>query len=442
VRRLLIVLTMLMIWGPPRLRITQRPLEAALTSPLDLDAAGMFQAAVWVCGGAVVLLMLASFAIRYRRFAPAVLWTTSLKYYLAYGLFALASSTYSASPFYTLFAAGKIVVAILAVVLLTDRGSLLSPRPLALTLFFLVNILQWLANSMLYFFYPSLVGSELPGIGYRLYGGIFEDYGAAAVCAGLYFQSQAMFYTRGHARFWNWTLYSATWFFVILSRTRSAILGAVASFAVMVLLYRRTNTRVLAVVGIVAAIGIFLVMGGLDPATQFAMRGQDLSTLETLTGRSQAFSYLVEQWKESPWLGFGYGAGSRYLLIEFVRNSGLGIGSAHDAMSRVLADLGLVGTAMMVSIFLTAWRDVVLLVRSTMADVRAHALALQLAALLTFFTFTSVVSSGIAEASFPFLITSVGVAVARRHHLASGLSEAQAGGVWRAADAESLPFVA
>jgi O-antigen ligase len=411
---LLVVVTALMIWGPPRLRLTSRPLEIALTNPADLDAAALFQVLVWVTGAVLIAIILVGRLLTGRRMLPALVSSTSLRYYMLYFALALASAAYSVSPLYTIFSAAKILVSIMAVVLLTDRGSLSERRPLILQLFFLVNAAQWMAEGILYFVAPELVGKDIPLIGFRLNGGIFGDYGGAAACAGLYFLSEAVFYSRRVSQVLHWTLYGLTWVFVVASRTRSTIVGAAVMFLAVVLLYRRISTRVIAILAIFLALGVFVVEGGVDPLVEFAMRGQNMSSLVTLTGRSQAFDFLYEQWKQAPWLGYGYGAGSRFLLIRFVKETGLGIGSAHDALSRVFCDLGVVGTLVLTCALLAMGIEMFRLMKVTSSSPRAHALALQLIALASFAVLNCIVSSGIAEVPFPVLITAVGAAIARR----------------------------
>lgn len=402
-----------MIWGPPRLRLTSRPLETALANPADLDAAALFQVLVWALGAVLIAVILGGRLLTGRRVFPALVGNTSLRYYMLYFAVALASAAYSVSPLYTVFSAAKIFVSIMAVALLTDRGSLSDRRPLILRLFFLVNAAQWIVDGILYFAAPELVGTNIPLIGFRLNGGIFGDYGEAAACAGLYFLSEAMFYSQRMSQVIHWALYGLTWVFVAASRTRSTIVATAVMFLAVILLYRRITTRLIAVLGIFLVLAVFVVGGGVDPLVEFAMRGQKMSSLVTLTGRSQAFDFLYEQWKQAPWLGYGYGAGSRFLLVRFVKETGLGIGSAHDALSRVFCDLGIVGTLVLACAVAATAIEMFRLMKVTRSSPRAHALALQLIALASFAFLKCIVSSGIAEAPFLVLITAVGAAIAR-----------------------------
>ncbi|MBZ5673656.1 MAG: O-antigen ligase family protein [Acidobacteriia bacterium] len=413
-KQLLVVLTALMFWGPPRLRVDQRPLGIALENPFDLDGSAFFQVAVWILSALVVAFILGGRGLFGRHFLPKVVWRSSLRLYLAYGLLALASATYSVSPFYTLFFAGKILTSLLAVALLTDRSDLSRPAPMVFTVYMAVSIVQWLLNASFLLIDPKLVGTELPNIGYRLAGGIFEDYGTPTAMASLFFLSAALFSSRQMVRIGSWGLFTLTWVFLGLSRTRSSIIGALAMLLVMLTLHRRSYSRVVAflIIGLVC-LGLIATQM-VDSLVVFGMRGQSFESLLTFTGRTQAFEFLVNQWKDSPWLGLGYGAGTRFLLIRFVRETGLGIGSAHDAVSKVLVDLGLLGAVVLGLVFVLTWMEMIRLVRIVRPYPELQPLAMQLFAVFVYYALTNVVAGGIAEVPGPLLVVSVCAAVVRR----------------------------
>src|SRR5690606_1682772 len=87
--------------------------------------------------------------------------------------------------------------------------------------------------------------------------------------------------------------------------------------------------------------------------------------LRSLSDRSLAFEYLISAWSDSPIVGHGYAAGTRELMVGFFNETGMPLGAAHDVLSKVLADLGIVGALLLgISILsvaytlLAAWRRV------------------------------------------------------------------------------------
>ena len=181
----------------------------------------------------------------------------------------------------------------------------------------------------------------------------------------------------------------------------------------ILVLCRKPSTRVLTFI-VIGLVCITLVVTQLtDPIITFGLRGQSVNSLLTLTGRTNAFAFLLEQWKESPWFGIGYGAGSRFLLMRFVAESGLGIGAAHDALSKVLVELGLLGTVLVAGIGIVIWREMFQLMRIARPHSDLRPMAARLFAMLAFFTLTSIVSAGISEVQYPFLVIAVCAAVIR-----------------------------
>lgn len=121
----------------------------------------------------------------------------------------------------------------------------------------------------------------------------------------------------------------------------------------------------------------------------------------------------MERWKESPWLGFGYGAGNRYLLLHFQEQAGLGIGAAHDAVSRVLTDLGLVGAALLFFAFLHMSIATYAVWRHARHRTDLRELAVQVVGLFVYAVIFSVTSSGIAEVTAPVVIVALATTALR-----------------------------
>jgi O-antigen ligase len=138
--------------------------------------------------------------------------------------------------------------------------------------------------------------------------------------------------------------------------------------------------------------------------------------LDTLSGRTVAFSYLIERWQESPLIGYGFGAGARNLLIDFVAREGLNIGAGHDALSTVLVDLGGIGFALLLTSFVVAWMAVWRLYQTAVSHPQAYVSAHQIACLLVWVTFRAVVDKSLAGWSEIFAVAMVATwAVGKLH---------------------------
>jgi O-antigen ligase len=126
-----------------------------------------------------------------------------------------------------------------------------------------------------------------------------------------------------------------------------------------------------------------------------------------LSGRTEAFSHLIALWRDSPFIGYGFGAGTRNALVDFVARRGLNIGAGHDALSTVLVDLGLVGLSLLLVAFISAWLALGRLYRATASDRRATVTTHQVACLLVWVTFNAIVDKGFAGPFEVFMVAIV-----------------------------------
>jgi O-antigen ligase len=162
------------------------------------------------------------------------------------------------------------------------------------------------------------------------------------------------------------------------------------------------GTLIVAGVG-VAIIGLLPVVGQTIVSTG-TREGQGL---DTLSGRTIAFSYLVEQWRESPLIGHGYAAGTRNALLEFVVRERINIGAGHDALSTVLVDLGLVGLAVLAASLVVAWMSLARLALSVGSDRRASIAVHQVTCVLVWVTIQTFVSTSLAGPNQVFVVAIV-----------------------------------
>jgi O-antigen ligase len=206
--------------------------------------------------------------------------------------------------------------------------------------------------------------------------------------------------------------YVGAWALIVLSQTRTTMAAAVAFLIIMLHAHPRARVQ-----GALIAAGLGLAIVALLPAALPGIvsvgtrRGEGL---ETLSGRTEAFAYLIDKWQDSPLIGYGFAAGTRNLLLDFVNRRGLHIGGGHDALSTVLVDLGLVGLSLLLAAFLSAWVAFGRLYRATASHREATVTAHQVACLLVWVTFNAVSDKGLAGPFEAFMVAIVGIWVLRK----------------------------
>lgn len=399
---LLFLSVSLIAWGPPPLRGEGRGLEAALESPFALDAAGLTQVGVWI--GAVVVVC-AALTTRVLRPSPPLsallLREPALRWYSLFAAVALCSAVYSVVPLYSIYFAAKIWIVLLAAALLASHGSPRAP----LAALYMTSVLQTLAIGVLYLTSPDLVG-ELSGLGgqdgYRLHGGILRDYGSSALLASLLCLRVIFFSKERRARLAPMFGLPLFVTLAVFSRTRSTLAVLLLFFVIMIAGHPSTGRRLrLLVFVVLGTVGLWLV-GVAGPITFFAARHG--VGFDTLSGRSVAFSYLLERWHESPIGGLGFAAGSRSALVDFVYSSGLGIGAGHDLVSTALVDVGLLGAVLVFLALLASWLAVWRTFRVVRTVPALRSTWLEVVCLLTWITLWGLVNASIARASLPFVV--------------------------------------
>jgi hypothetical protein len=425
-QRWLLLVALLTVWGPPALRTSGRGLDTALVDPFTFDAAAMLQVGAWLCADALVLILLMSHVARGTSFLPRLLQDRPLRWYGLFGLLGLGSVTYSSSPSYTAFFAQKIIVGILLLSLLewhwpARHGSR------SLQVLFWVFALQAAAIGVLYFAHREWVSpfaAELIDVGKRprITGGVFADYGSSALLAGLCFLYPLLFGRTQLIRLLAGAAYACTWILMILSETRSTMAAGLVFLVVM--LASKPEARVLAaLVGAGSCITVVTLLPNLSSGivNTGTRQGEGLSTL---SGRTVAFSYLIDRWHDSPLIGYGFGSGARNLLIDFVARSGLNIGAGHDALSTVLADLGLFGLALLVTTLVASWIALFRLYRSTVRTGGTIAVIHQVLCLLIWVTMQTVVGASLAGPSMVFIVCLVTMSTLRRQAASSRVGDA------------------
>jgi O-Antigen ligase len=398
----LVWFVLLILSGPPRMR--QRTLDEALESPLStLDPTAVLHIAAWAGTGALVVYILCRQPRRARVWLRTILRNNPTRWYLLFGLLGIASAAYSPSRIYTLFFAGKIIIGVLAVAMICTFTHRSRPDQ-ALRLLFVIVVIRAVALVLLYLVDPALVGSG--GVlfkDYRLYGGpVIEDYGESALLAGLWLLTVGIFGSTRVKRTIAMFGYGVSWLLLLASETRSAIATGLIFFVIMASLGRSSRGR--AALFVVGALSLSLsILWNLSQAViDTATRSG--SGINTLSGRTDAFDYLMDWWSQRPILGYGYGAGTRNALVDFVERTGLAIGAGHDVLSTVLVDLGLVGATILALAFLAAWGQIPMLWRCTRRFPRQRIVVAQLTCLAVWVTNQSIVGASLEAPSAPFFV--------------------------------------
>lgn len=390
------VVLVLLLLGPPVLR-RGRFADTAFENPFaELDVTYLLHLGVWAFSGLYigVLLLRSRFFTRY---ILTIFRTSPARWYVVFMVLATLSVLYSVYPLYTIFFAGKLwIVAFLAVRVAQEarqRGG--EPLDELINTIFAAYITGFLLLSVLFLIDPDLVSSPTKGIiGIRLTGGFLGDYGVYSLFTLVGLGTWYFYHSKSIlARYLGLLLLVWPLYLLLLAQTRTTLLGAVVAFLLIIRGMRSQLRRNLWL----ASIGLLIVLMFIlsrDLLYAFLARGQDTRSLLSLSGRRYMFEYMLEWWRESPFIGFGFQAGSRHTAIRFLKETGLNMGSAHDSLSKVLVDLGLLGTFVLGLAFAVFWRRVWTLRRTVRRDLWVRVAFLGVHGLLS-----SITSGGIAEPS-------------------------------------------
>lgn len=330
-----------------------------------------------------------------------MLFRSPLRWYGGFVLVACFSILVAINRLYSAFFSYKLVVVLLVVVVLIEQAD--RKWWVVVEDVLVVHIYLWLLIAALYVFAPASVLGSDSLVGYRLTGGRFADYGAAAMMAGLWLLTRLLYGKPKH-RTLIFGAYLASFVFVLLSRTRSTIAAAIVIAILCAVLHDKVRVRLGVVWIIVGTAAVLLLVGAFPSIQEFLLRGQDAETVSTLSGREGAFDYLIAHWRERPIMGYGYAIGGRYLLTAYSQQFDVGIGAAHDALSKVLAETGLLGCIFLGLAFVTLWKRVAAGVRLRQMPMAERLGMVRLAGITTWLTLASFVSGGVADVSLLFAV--------------------------------------
>ena len=414
--KVLLACLALALWGIPGALFWNggRTLETALETPTLADARTLSQALLWGSVATLIVALSVKAVPNKSRLIDRGLTRTAPIVVIA-GLYALAaaSTLWSVSPMLSLYEASRDVLLLtlaLTYISLPRRHS-----PPLVFVFAGVMVAQAVGILILLMIDPALVGANSFSFGFRIAGGVFEDYGQAGSAAALLGLAALRSGWAAHRRrIWiALVVVGAT--LTILSRTRTITLALFVGAGVLLMCDSRLRRP--AGLGPVALLAggvgsLYAVMQG--SVLNFLLRERD--GFATFTGRTLAFSRLKESWQDHFLLGQGYGAGSRQVLVDFVRQTGLGIGDAHDGYSAAMTDLGFVGVVVALLAYAAAvmavWKTVRTLRKRLTGDERERAVMLLAVAYVVTSLVTTVASRGIVGHNPAFVVGIVTLAAA------------------------------
>jgi hypothetical protein len=349
----------LVVWGPPPLRLEARGTDVALDNPFNLDGAATFQVATLLAAACLTIYTWGRLRKSQSHLLRDILAGPHL-WYAAFAALAVVSSLYSVRPAYTLFFATRLCVAVFLPALLVARWG---QRTAVHALRCLGTVAVFQATGLLLaaLLIPDVAGQDIPGVGYRLTGGSIVDFGSSGALVALFVFVRLLGRPYPQQRVWLVTLGCLGLLELYLSRTRGIWGQLLVGCCLATAILRPRLLKVLGPLTLCLVLSI-VALGWADPVVEYLRRGQSDEEISTGSGRLQAFNALVLFWANHPVLGGGYAAGSRVALMYFPEESGLGIGAAHDIASRSLSDLGVLGAAIVLGLYLSAIRRLVLAV--------------------------------------------------------------------------------
>jgi len=324
------VLFLLMLSGPPRLRI--RDPEASLHG--DIDWVVVFNIVVW---GSAGLWILAQFARRLHAKRP--LLRLRLPQILGLGMICClaVSITVSDAPALTAFKVFQMLVTMQFTQLFLERFGIRSTLRLLLR----GNTLLCVAIAACALLAPNMVWgpTELNPYPSRLYGDLIAQTGVVSVLAMILLLT-------GIRRTWKTVTLSSLALFLsllVLSLMRTAYITAFV-FLTLVLL-TRPNIKPLRRFAyfLLACLLMLYSVGRFPSLSQY----RDPQTISNLGDRIGLWRYLTDlTLRQSPWFGLGYYSASRLHGPEY--NAWLG--TAHSMFFEVLLGGGLVSFALLLAL--------------------------------------------------------------------------------------------
>jgi O-antigen ligase len=392
------LLLLLIILGPPAYKMGLTPGSVIDTSISQLNPSYLFHIVVWIISGVYSLFFFRS-QPNFRRWFKNIWGEIPVLPYFLFIIISVISCFYSIDLIYSLYFASKLVISftLICIYAWSTKQSGYELLNLIIKAFQIGFILE----VVLYVVIPSLVGS-ITESGYRLTGGFLGDYGSFALMT-LFGQLQKItFYKQKKSKLLLSILIAVfAWYFILLSKTRTIIIVGLITTLIFILSQSSAKRKILGLFTIVSGILIISFTKYSNIILTVLLREQSLDQIKTLSGRTYIFNYLIEIWKRSPWIGYGFQAGVRNAMSKYVIMTGLPIGGAHDALSKALVDTGILGTFVLISSLLACW---VMFFITLKKNVQFNFIWPIVFSLLVWITATSITSGGIADVNPAYTI--------------------------------------
>lgn len=153
--------------------------------------------------------------------------------------------------------------------------------------------------------------------------------------------------------FLNFIIYILSWIVIILAQGRT---GAAALLISSALLYIRKFKAVSVPILIFLLIISYSCYGLLE---SFLIRGESKELLFTLTGRTVLWEKAWFAFLDKPWLGYGFGVGSRYVFLQDISDLNIFISSIHNSYIEVILSVGLIGFIIFIIAFFSSIKLIV-----------------------------------------------------------------------------------
>ncbi len=309
-----------------------------VSTGIDAQSAAKF--AIWLSG-----LLLLPWRFSVLRLASKDLSTFAL---LLFGLWALASSSYSISPAYTFAAAlGFLGLWATAVIMATSLDTTRS--------------LVWVTSALLAMSVASLLlYAVAPSIAMVVYengttlrlGGIFGNANALGGVAAmaLLLMALAMFSPPNRAVLWLALIVVPVCLTcLILSQSRTAMLGLSAAIT---LVFVRRHPLLLVPGLLLGAIAIVIVNGYpgvVDALIALVARSGRVAQVTTFTGRTDIWAFVVSAIKQAPLLGYGFASTRELIPAGYSGPYGWTTTSAHNLWLQAWVTTGGVGLALILA---------------------------------------------------------------------------------------------
>lgn len=136
---------------------------------------------------------------------------------------------------------------------------------------------------------------------------------------------------------------------LVAAQSRASLIGGFLAIILVLLLNKRIKFLVCAVLFFLL---VLIYSGAPSLFMKYFMRGQHTKLFLTLTGRIAFWTLGWEVFKESPLYGYGFGAGTRYVVLYGVRD---GMSTIHNAWLEILVNVGILGLIPVAFAFIGTW---------------------------------------------------------------------------------------